>query len=154
MLPLKTLLTPRYTVLHTSGPISVLFQHSLPSVWATAPCQDWSPSHDPCPLCQLLVSTPRHISRSNMHVLAEADGADSVCTNSRSPWGRAHGHGHHGKARGLLSPWPQACRPFTALCCTEQAEAQHPSLLTARSHPHCPADSATFQHRLPRDAQT
>lgn len=71
-------------------------------------------------------------------------GADSVHTDSRSPWGRAREHGHDGKARGLLCPWPRAHRPLTALCCTKQAQTQHPSLLAAWSHPRCPTDSATL----------
>lgn len=136
MLPLKTLCTPRYTVLYTSGSIGILFQHSLPSVWEAVPCQDWSPSHDPCPLCQLmLVSTPGHTGGSSTHVLAETVWSCTLCTDSRSPWGRADEHGHDGKAGRLLCPWPRACRALWALCCTKQAETQRPSLLAAQSLP-------------------
>lgn len=148
MLPLKTLCTPRYTVLYTSGPVSVLFQHSLPSLWAAAPCWGWSPSHDPHPLCQLLVSTPRHMSGSNVHILAESLEL-TVRADSRSPWGRAHEHGRDGKARGLLCP---GCSQHCAAPSRQKHSALRSSLPGAILA--APLTQPPSPHRLPRAAQT
>lgn len=73
-------------------------------------------------------------------------GRDSLelTLSGQTPEAHGAGHmsmdGHDGKASRLLCPWPWA----QSLCCTKQAQTQHPSLLTARSCPLCPAGSASL----------
>lgn len=81
-------------------------------------------------------------------------GAGSVRTDSRSPWGRAHEHGHDGRASRLLCPWARAGSTHSTVlhqASTSTAPFAPCSLpgaiLTARlTRPPSP-------HRLPRAAQ-
>lgn len=144
VLPLKTLRIPRYADLCSPGPVSALFQPQPPI------CMDNGAFpglvHQAMTLsCQLLVSTPRHTSSSNMPTLASKDSLE-LTLSVRTP--DAHGAGQVsmdvvGKPTGCSASGPKPMG--RSQCCVPPRRQEHTTL---HSSPPgdilaTPADSAT-----------